>query len=177
MAWFGPGESDSVEVTRSGIRGPDGSTSNRSMAVDHVVTAVDSHGNAGTAQGTTVVAGVARSAFEGDVGVSDTSRSTTSTANLPRSVSRRAFITGITGQDGRHLAELLHEKGYDVYGLVKGQNNPRAQILTDEMPFVIPVSGDLADLSSLVGALEIAQPDEVYNLGAISLRMSRSLLK
>jgi len=38
----------------------------------------------------------------------------------------RAFITGITGQDGHHLAEFLHGKGYDVYGMIKGQNNPRA---------------------------------------------------
>jgi GDPmannose 4,6-dehydratase len=36
----------------------------------------------------------------------------------------RAFITGITGQDGQHLAEFLHGKGYEVYGMVKGQNNP-----------------------------------------------------
>ncbi len=80
----------------------------------------------------------------------------------------RAFITGITGQDGRHLAEFLHGRGYDVYGMVKGQSNPRAQSLVEEMPFVEIVPGDLADLPSLVAALELAQPDEVYNLGAIS---------
>lgn len=83
-------------------------------------------------------------------------------------MSRRAFITGITGQDGRHLAEFLHGKGYEVFGMVKGQNNPRAQVLADELPFVTPLAGDLADLPSLVSALEAAQPDEVYNLGAIS---------
>lgn len=80
----------------------------------------------------------------------------------------RAFITGITGQDGHHLAEFLHGRGYDVYGMVKGQNNPRATQLQEEMPFVELVPGDLADLPSLVAALQIAQPDEVYNLGAIS---------
>jgi GDPmannose 4,6-dehydratase len=80
----------------------------------------------------------------------------------------RAFITGITGQDGRHLAEFLHGQGYDVYGMVKGQNNPRAQAVVEEMPFVELVPGDLADLPSLVAALELSQPDEVYNLGAIS---------
>jgi GDPmannose 4,6-dehydratase len=80
----------------------------------------------------------------------------------------RAFITGITGQDGRHLAEFLHGQGYDVYGMVKGQSNPRAQSLVEEMPFVELVPGDLADLPSLVAALELSQPDEVYNLGAIS---------
>jgi GDPmannose 4,6-dehydratase len=80
----------------------------------------------------------------------------------------RAFITGITGQDGHHLAELLHGKGYDVYGMIKGQNNPRAAKLQEEMPFIELIPGDLADLPSLVAALQIAQPDEVYNLGAIS---------
>ena len=80
----------------------------------------------------------------------------------------RAFITGITGQDGQHLAEFLHGRGYDVYGMVKGQNNPRAERLAEELPFVELVSGDLADLPSLVAALEMSQPDEVYNLGAIS---------
>ena len=80
----------------------------------------------------------------------------------------RAFITGITGQDGQHLAEFLHAKGYEVFGLVKGQNNPRMVHMREEFPFVEPVPGDLADLPSLVKALEYAQPDEVYNLGAIS---------
>jgi GDPmannose 4,6-dehydratase len=80
----------------------------------------------------------------------------------------RAFVTGITGQDGQHLAEFLHGQGYDVFGMVKGQNNPRATRVQEDMPFVELVSGDLADLPSLVAALEISQPDEVYNLGAIS---------
>jgi GDPmannose 4,6-dehydratase len=81
---------------------------------------------------------------------------------------RKAFITGITGQDGRHLAELLHSKGYKVYGMMKGQHNPRADLLRDEFPFVEIVPGDLTDLASLVTALEYVQPDEFYNLGAIS---------
>ncbi len=80
----------------------------------------------------------------------------------------RALITGITGQDGRHLAEFLNSKGYEVFGLVKGQNNPKAESIRDEFPFVQLVPGDLADFSSLVSALEMSQPDEVYNLGAIS---------
>ena len=80
----------------------------------------------------------------------------------------RALITGITGQDGRHLAEFLHTKGNEVFGLVKGQNNPKAESIRDEFPFVQLVPGDLADFSSLVSALEMSQPDEVYNLGAIS---------
>jgi len=80
----------------------------------------------------------------------------------------RAFITGITGQDGQHLAELLHSKGYEVFGMVKGQNNPKMEMLRDELPFVEPIPGDLADLPSLVKAIELSQPDEVYNLAAIS---------
>ena len=79
-----------------------------------------------------------------------------------------ALITGITGQDGQYLAEFLHTKGYDVHGLIKGQQNPRAERLTDELPFVEHVNGDLQDLPSLVAALESTKPDEVYNLGAIS---------
>ena len=81
---------------------------------------------------------------------------------------RSALITGITGQDGQFLAELLHSKGYDVHGLVKGQNNPRAETVRTELPFVNLVSGDLQDLPSLVSVLEQTRPDEVYNLGAIS---------
>jgi len=81
---------------------------------------------------------------------------------------KRALITGITGQDGRFLAEFLHGKGYEVFGLVKGQNNPKAQLVQDELPFVELLAGDLQDLPSLVQVLEQCQPDEVYNLGAIS---------
>ena len=81
---------------------------------------------------------------------------------------RKAFITGITGQEGRHLADLLHSKGYKVYGMMKGQNNPRAEMLRDEFPFIEIVQGDLTDLTSLVTALEYVQQDEFYNLGAIS---------
>ena len=81
----------------------------------------------------------------------------------------RALITGITGQDGQHLAEFLHSKGYEVFGMIKGQNNPRAELLRDEFPYVELVSGDLTDLPSLVSTLERAQPTEIYNLGAISI--------
>ena len=81
---------------------------------------------------------------------------------------RKAFITGITGQDGRHLAEFLLTKGYKVYGMMKGQHNPLAELLRDEFPEVEVVPGDLTDLTSLVTALEYVQPDEFYNLGAIS---------
>ena len=80
----------------------------------------------------------------------------------------RALITGITGQDGQHLAEFLNTKGYEVFGLVKGQANPKAELIQREFPFVELVSGDLTDLPSLIKAVEFAQPDEVYNLGAVS---------
>ena len=79
-----------------------------------------------------------------------------------------ALITGITGQDGRFLADLLHGKGYNVFGLMKGQNNPKTALMRDEHPYVQIVNGDLCDLPSLVSAVETTQPDEVYNLGAIS---------
>ncbi|MBV8444704.1 MAG: GDP-mannose 4,6-dehydratase, partial [Candidatus Dormibacteraeota bacterium] len=79
-----------------------------------------------------------------------------------------ALITGITGQDGTYLAELLIRRGYTVYGLVRGQNNPRLAIVATLCPGVEFVEGDLLDQSSLIAALESCQPTEVYNLGAIS---------
>jgi GDPmannose 4,6-dehydratase len=80
----------------------------------------------------------------------------------------RALITGITGQDGRYLAELLIGKGYQVHGMVRGQANPKAKVVQDEVPEVELIDGDLTDLSSLLAVVEQVQPDEVYNLGAIS---------
>jgi GDPmannose 4,6-dehydratase len=79
-----------------------------------------------------------------------------------------ALITGITGQDGPYLAELLLEKGYDVYGLMRGQNNPKRAMVERELPDVKILTGDLTDQSSLMRALSDSNPDEVYNLGAIS---------
>lgn len=81
---------------------------------------------------------------------------------------KRALITGITGQDGGHLAELLHEKGYEVFGIIRGQHNTRREISEREFPFVTLIEADLVDQSSLVRAMQIAKPDEVYNLAAIS---------
>ncbi len=79
-----------------------------------------------------------------------------------------ALITGITGQDGLYLAELLLTKGYEVHGLIRGQNNPRRDLVQDLVPDVRLHNGDLTDMSSLIRALRDADPDEVYNLGAIS---------
>jgi GDPmannose 4,6-dehydratase len=81
---------------------------------------------------------------------------------------RRALITGITGQDGRHLSQFLSAKGYQVFGLVRGQNNPKTDLIQTENPALEVVEGDLRDLSSLIAVVEQVQPDEVYNLGAMS---------
>ncbi|MGW5122457.1 GDP-mannose 4,6-dehydratase [Streptomyces sp. NPDC004069] len=81
---------------------------------------------------------------------------------------KRALITGITGQDGSYLAEHLLAQGYQVWGLIRGQANPRksrVSRLASELSFV---DGDLMDQGSLVSAVDKVQPDEVYNLGAIS---------
>ncbi len=83
-------------------------------------------------------------------------------------MTKTALITGITGQDGLYLAELLLSKDYEVFGLVRGQNNPKLPLLQQTLPDVKIVTGDLLDLSSLMRALHASNPDEVYNLGAIS---------
>ncbi|KQS73415.1 GDP-mannose 4,6-dehydratase [Modestobacter sp. Leaf380] len=81
---------------------------------------------------------------------------------------KRALITGITGQDGLYLSELLLSKGYEVYGLIRGQNNPKVDLVRRTVPDVKLLTGDITDLASLLRAFGEAQPDEVYNLGAIS---------
>src|SRR6266540_2987957 len=79
-----------------------------------------------------------------------------------------ALITGITGQDGTYLAEHLLGLGYQVYGLVNGQRNPMVPEIERICPGIQWAEGDLLDQSSLIAALETSQPNEVYNLGAIS---------
>lgn len=84
---------------------------------------------------------------------------------------KKALITGIAGQDGGHLAALLHDKGYKVYGVIRGQlesSHPRYQNIKAEMPYVELVMADLLDLSALTRAMQEIKPDEVYNLAAIS---------
>ena len=81
---------------------------------------------------------------------------------------RRALITGITGQDGSYLAELLLEKGYEVFGMTRRastENVERIAHLTDRLTLI---QGDLLDPHSLVSALRTAAPTEVYNLAAQS---------
>jgi GDPmannose 4,6-dehydratase len=81
---------------------------------------------------------------------------------------KRALITGVTGQDGYYLCKLLLEKGYEVFGMVRGQNNPKVDFMSRNLPDVKLLTGDLMDVSSLIRALNVSQPDEFYNLGAIS---------
>ena len=81
---------------------------------------------------------------------------------------KTALITGIAGQDGQHLAELLLQKNYTVYGMINGQKNITAGLIAEEFPQVIQVRGDLADSTSLIQVMQETQPDEVYNLAAIS---------
>jgi GDPmannose 4,6-dehydratase len=81
---------------------------------------------------------------------------------------KTALVTGISGQDGRHLAEFLHAKGYQVHGMVNGQRTDQLSVLTDELPFANLFQGDLADSSSLLSVVRETTPDEIYNLGAIS---------
>jgi GDPmannose 4,6-dehydratase len=83
-------------------------------------------------------------------------------------VTRRALITGITGQDGSYLAEHLLARGHEVWGLVRGQANPHVPRIRELLADVQLVRGDLLDQGSLISAVERVQPDEVYNLAAIS---------
>ena len=80
----------------------------------------------------------------------------------------RALITCITGQDGGHLTELLHQKGYEVFGLLRGQSNARREALEAEFPFINLIEADLTDQTSLIQAVGTSEPTEIYNLGAIS---------
>lgn len=81
---------------------------------------------------------------------------------------KTALITGITGQDGHHLTKFLLAKGYKVAGLVNGQRNSREESFTGLFPDVKLIQGDLTDFSSLLQVVHDVQPDEIYNLGAIS---------
>lgn len=81
---------------------------------------------------------------------------------------KRALITGITGQDGHHLTKLLLSKGYEVHGLINGQRNSRLDEFSKAFPEANLTPGDLTDFASLLQVMDKVQPDEVYNLGAIS---------
>lgn len=81
---------------------------------------------------------------------------------------KKALITGITGQDGSYLAELLLSKGYEVHGLVRRQSSPNYWRIGEILEKIHLVEGDLLDQQSLNSAVQEVQPDEVYNLAAQS---------
>ena len=81
---------------------------------------------------------------------------------------RRAFITGVTGQDGSYLAELLLDKGYDVYGMTRRASTENLERIGHLVGRIVLIQGDLLDPPSLDAALRQAQPHEVYNLAAQS---------
>ncbi|SMF92164.1 GDPmannose 4,6-dehydratase [Paenibacillus uliginis N3/975] len=81
---------------------------------------------------------------------------------------RKALITGVTGQDGSYLAEFLLEKGYEVYGLRRRTSTPNYENVQHIKDKIKWISGDLIDLASLIEAVRISNPDEVYNLAAQS---------
>jgi GDPmannose 4,6-dehydratase len=81
---------------------------------------------------------------------------------------RRALITGITGQDGSYLAELLLDKGYEVHGIVRRASTEKFERIEHLRDKVTLHQGDLLDQRSLVDALRTARPEEIYNLAAMS---------
>ena len=81
---------------------------------------------------------------------------------------KKALITGVTGQDGSYLAELLLEKGYQVFGLIRRSSTVNFERIAHLQEKIQLVTGDLLDQSSLITALQTAKPDEVYNLAAQS---------
>jgi GDPmannose 4,6-dehydratase len=81
---------------------------------------------------------------------------------------KRALITGITGQDGSYLAELLLSKGYEVFGVVRRLSAPNVWRIQHLLPRITLIQGDLLDQLSLIKAVERSQPHEFYNLGAMS---------
>jgi GDPmannose 4,6-dehydratase len=83
-------------------------------------------------------------------------------------MAKRALITGITGQDGSYLAELLLEKGYEVHGMVRRSSTETFQRLEGIRDAIVLHTGDLLDQRSLVDVLRACRPEEIYNLAAMS---------
>ena len=81
---------------------------------------------------------------------------------------KRALITGINGMDGSHLADLLLEKGYEVYGMERRTSSPNRTNTSHLEGKITFLNGDLTDQNSLVRCLKESNPNEVYNLGAMS---------
>ena len=83
-------------------------------------------------------------------------------------MAKKALITGITGQDGSYLAELLLDKGYDVFGVVRRLSAPNVWRIQHILDRITLLPADLLDQLSLIKAVETAEPDEFYNLAAMS---------
>ena len=83
-------------------------------------------------------------------------------------MAKRAIITGVSGQDGSYLAELLLDKGYEVFGVVRRLSAPNMWRIEHLLDRIKLVQADLLDQLSLIRAVEQAQPDEFYNLAAMS---------
>jgi GDPmannose 4,6-dehydratase len=83
-------------------------------------------------------------------------------------MARRALITGITGQDGSYLADLLLEKGYEVHGMVRRASTEKFERIEHLRDRIVLHQGDLLDQRSLVDTLRASRPDEIYNLAAMS---------
>jgi GDPmannose 4,6-dehydratase len=83
-------------------------------------------------------------------------------------VTKRALVTGVTGQDGSYLAELLLEKGYEVHGMVRRSSTEKFERIEHIKDRVTLHQADLLDHRSLIDALKASKPDEIYNLAAMS---------
>ena len=83
-------------------------------------------------------------------------------------MTKNALVTGITGQDGSYLAELLLEKGYNVFGLVRRAATPSTERIAHILDQLTLITGEMTDQTSLIDAVDQSRPDEVYNLAAQS---------
>jgi GDPmannose 4,6-dehydratase len=83
-------------------------------------------------------------------------------------MTKRALVTGVTGQDGSYLAELLLERGYEVHGMVRRSSTEKFDRIEHLRDQITLHQGDLLDQRSLVDALRASRPDEIYNLAAMS---------
>ena len=85
---------------------------------------------------------------------------------------KTALITGITGQDGSYLAELLLEKGYEVHGIIRRTSLINTHRIDHIYPQLNLHYGDLTDSTNLISVIRKVKPDEIYNLGAQNVRVS-----
>src|SRR3982751_893286 len=83
-------------------------------------------------------------------------------------MTKRALITGITGQDGSYLAELLLEKGYEVFGMVRRSSAPNLWRIEHLLDRIVLKPADLLDQLSVLRLLDDVRPQELYNLAAMS---------